>query len=79
MSLAWYSCYMSKPSFPTSPAVGQVAMEYLIVLGLLTVIALTAFRTLVPSSVQETSGHFRAAGQNIVGDLPKTNIQGDVP
>jgi len=58
---------------------GQAAMEYLILLGLMTVIALTAFRTMVPTAVQETTGHFEIASTNIVGDLPTTHTGGPFP
>ena len=54
-------------------------MEYLIVLGLLTVIALTAFRTLLPNAVEETDGHFREAAVNIVGNTATTGINGPFP
>lgn len=58
---------------------GQTAMEYLILLGIMTVIALTAFQTLVPDAVSRTNGHFNVAAVNIVGDLPQTSIGGPWP
>ena len=58
---------------------GQTAMEYLILLGIMTVIALTAFKTLVPDAVSYTNGHFNIAAGNIVGEPPKVNIGGPWP
>jgi Flp pilus assembly pilin Flp len=58
---------------------GQTAMEYLILLGIMTVIALTAFQTLVPDAVSRTNGHFNVAAANIVGGLPQTSIGGPWP
>ena len=58
---------------------GQTALEYLILLGLMTVIALTAFRTMIPTAVQQTNGHFGVAAQNIVGNVPITDIEGPFP
>ncbi len=58
---------------------GQAAMEYLIVLGLMTVIALTAFRTMVPTALEKTKGHFNAAAVNIIGDLPDSHAGGPWP
>ena len=51
-------------------------MEYLILLGIMTVIALTAFQTLLPNVVVRTNGHFNVAAANIVGDLPDSLMAG---
>jgi hypothetical protein len=45
----------------------QAAMEYLILLGVMVVIALTAFRTLVPGAQSETNQAFTSASANIIG------------
>lgn len=58
---------------------GQAAMEYLLSLGALVVVALIAFRTLVPTAVMETNGHFTGGAINIVGDAPKANVGGPWP
>lgn len=58
---------------------GQTAMEYLIILGIMTVIALTAFRTLVPDAVSYTNGHFNVAVINIAGEQPQVSIGGPWP
>lgn len=57
----------------------QTAMEYLILLGLMTVIALTAFRTMLPAALSEVNGHFTIAATNIVGNQAQTSMTGPWP
>ncbi len=54
-------------------------MEYLILLGLMTVIALTAFRTMLPAALSEVNGHFTIAATNIVGNQAQTSMTGPWP
>ena len=51
---------------------GQAALEYLLMLGLLTVIALTAFHTMVPTAVRLTNGHYLQAAGDIVNGVSST-------
>ena len=57
----------------------QAAIEYLILLGVMVVIALTAFRTMVPSAQQETNLAFAAASANIIGNAAITSKNGPWP
>jgi len=57
----------------------QAAMEYLILLAVMVVIALTAFRTLVPGAQSETNQAFIGASANIIGNVAKTSIDGPWP
>ncbi len=58
---------------------GQAAMEYLLMLGVMVVIALTAFRTMIPAAVNETEGHFNLSVTNIIGNVARTSISGPFP
>lgn len=46
---------------------GQTAMEYLLILGVMTAIALVAFRTMLPVARQETNLYFNAVTTNLLG------------
>ncbi len=46
---------------------GQAAMEYLLILGVMTAIALIAFRTMLPVARQETNLYFNAVAANFYG------------
>lgn len=46
---------------------GQAAMEYLLILGVMTAIALVAFRTMLPVARQETNSYFNAVTTNLLG------------
>ncbi len=58
---------------------GQTAMEYLLLLAVMVVLALTAFRTMLPEVFYRTNGHVGNAITNMVGDVPKTSIIGPFP
>ena len=58
---------------------GQVAIEYMILLGLMVVIALTAFRTLLPGMRGETELAFNGGAANIVGNVARTSETGPWP
>ncbi len=45
-------------------------MEYLLLLGIMVVIALTAFRNLLPQAFIQTNAHFDIAATNIIGPVP---------
>lgn len=58
---------------------GQSALEYLLLLGVMVVIALTAFRVMLPDAFIRTNGHFSNASTQIIGHLPKTYRGGPFP
>lgn len=65
---------MQKSRKKDSPAfgAGQTAMEYLLLLGIMVVIALTAFRNLLPQAYIKTNQHFNIALINLAGPPPSS-------
>lgn len=55
---------------PSALIAGQTAIEYLLVLGIMVVIALTAMRNLLPQAYIKTNQHFNIAMTNLVGPAP---------
>ncbi len=74
---ACYSCPMKQVSKNS----GQVAIEYLLLLALMVIIALTAFRNLLPGAQVETNAAFNGAFASIVGEpaVNKTSVNGPWP
>ena len=58
---------------------GQTAIEYLLLLSVMVILALTAFRTMLPEVLVKTNGHFGNAVTNMVGDLPASSVNGPFP
>ncbi len=56
-------------------------MEYLLLLGIMVVIALTAFRTLLPQAFLQTNAHFDISVVNIIGNqsAPNAHMVGPFP
>lgn len=54
---------------------GQAAMEYLLILGVMTAIALIAFRSMLPVARQETNLYFNAVTANFYGPMPVVRTQ----
>lgn len=63
----------------TRQGTGQTAMEYLLLLATMTIIALVATRNMLPDAVQQVNGHFNLALTNFVGSAPKTSMTGPFP
>ena len=75
----WYSLPMNPQHKELSRPAGQAAMEYLILLGVMTIIALLAFKNLLPLSIVETNSRFTEASKNIIGNAAKTTRDGPFP
>lgn len=58
---------------------GQTVMEYLLLLAVMAVLALTAFHTMLPEVYIKTNGHFSNVVTNMVGDLPNPSETGPFP
>jgi hypothetical protein len=57
----------------------QTAIEYLLLLSVMVILALTAFRTMLPEVFYRTNGHVGNAISNMVGEIPQTGESGPYP
>ena len=58
---------------------GQTAVEYFILLAIVTALVLVAFRTLLPEAREDSEGFFNAVFNGIAGPPPIDRIQGPYP
>ena len=53
----------------------QAAIEYMLLLGVLTIVALTGFKAFVPKTKENSELFFNKTAERVMGDLPGPRLR----